>query len=336
MGIFGLKKMLRVGNLEIKYPTMLSPMASITDIVYRLLLDEVGYIGFMVTEMVSAEGIRRRNKKTLEMIRNFNFQTPQFVQLFGADPQSFVDAIQYVEDETNFSGININMGCPVHKVIKKGAGAQLLKQPEKISRMIGEIRKNCSLPLTVKIRLGFRENNIFEVIRILEMEGVDAIIVHFRFKADKYSSRARWEYAPRIREMISTIFIGNGDIRTASEAVEKLKMVDGVMIGRGAVTDPLIFARINNIIADQSNTGFADRHNPIETRTDFLINRLLGLIEEYYEPDLRLSRLKAYTRFIVHNRIHSKKIRQQIFNAKSFSEAREHFGQLFAFEIPEK
>lgn len=312
--------MLRIGNLRIKYPTMLSPMASITDIVYRILLDEVGYIGFMVTEMVSAEGIRRKNKRTLNKIRGFNFYTPQFIQLFGTDPESFVDAIHYIESETDFSGININMGCPASKVTKRGAGAQLLNYPDKISRIAREIRKECRLPLTYKIRLGYPEKNIFEVVRILEQEGADAIIVHFRFKSDRYSTRARWEYAPRLRQQIESIFIGNGDITSAIDAREKLKVVDGVMIGRGAITNPLIFMDIHTLENGKSNT---------KVDLPALIKRLLGLIEEYFEPDLQLSRIKAYTRFIVYNRANSKKLRQKIFNSKSFEEAKNHFGQLF-------
>jgi len=316
--------MAKIGNLEIKYPTMLSPMASITDIVYRRLLDEIGYIGFMVTEMVSAEGIRRKNKRTLDMIRTFDFNTPQFIQLFGTDPESFVEAILYIEKETDFSGININMGCPAHKVTKKGAGAQLLKHPEKISRIVREIRRACSLPFTVKIRLGYSVENVFDVVKILEQEGVDAIMVHFRFKSDKYSSPARWEYAPRLREQVKSIFIGNGDITSAYDALEKLRIVDGIMIGRGAMTNPLIFAEIHNQRSDQAD---------VKINSTAIINRLLGLIEEYYEPDLHLSRLKAYTRFMVYNRVNSKKLRQKIFNSENFEEAKDHFGQLFHLEI---
>jgi len=133
---------LKIGNLNIKYNTMLSPMASITDISFRKLLDEIGSIGLMVSEMISAEGVNRLNKRTLDMMRSFEFRTPQFIQLFGSKPEPFVNAVKYIEKETNFSGIDINMGCPANKVVKRGAGAFLLKDPEKIASIIREIRKN--------------------------------------------------------------------------------------------------------------------------------------------------------------------------------------------------
>ncbi len=207
--------MLKIGNLNIPYRTVLSPMASLTDIVFRQLMDEIGYIGFMVTEMISAEGVRRKNKRTRDMLETGDFKIPQFIQLFGTRPESFSDAVQYIRDETRFSGIDINMGCPVKKITKRGAGAALLKNPSQAAKIIRAIRKKFSLPLTVKIRLTNDPKEILDIIRIVEGEGVDAISIHFRFVSDRYSDNARWEYAPTLREKIRTSFIGNGDLKTA-------------------------------------------------------------------------------------------------------------------------
>ena len=192
--------MLKIGKLNIKYKAMLSPLASLTDISFRKLLDEIGYCGLMVTEMISAEGIRRGNEKTLKMMRFFDCNTPQFVQLFGSHSEQFVDAVKYIENETSFSGVDINMGCPKNKVVKKGSGASLLRDPLYLAKMIREVKKNTSIPLTVKVRLGYSEVNIFEVMDLLEKEGVDAVTVHFRLQSDSYSQRARWEYAPEIKK----------------------------------------------------------------------------------------------------------------------------------------
>ena len=249
--------MLKIGNLEIEYPAMLAPLASITDIVFRKLLDEIGYTGFMVTEMISAEGLRRQQAKTLDMIRPGEFKSPQFIQLFASEPTPFVDAIKYIENETEFCGVDINMGCPAHKVIKKNAGAALLKNPLQIAGIMQEIKKNTRLPITVKIRLGFTGVNVFEIVKILEQEGADAITVHFRLQTDRYSQKAKWEYAPMIKEKIkNTVFIGNGDIKTPADAKEKLKIVDGVMIGRGAVINPLIFSEIASANTEHLNLRF--------------------------------------------------------------------------------
>jgi tRNA-dihydrouridine synthase B len=305
--------MLKINNLEIKYHAMLAPLASITDIVFRKLLDEIGYVGFMVTEMISAEGLRRHQTKTLDMIRPGDFKTPQFIQLFASEPGPFVNAIKFVENETEFCGVDINLGCPAYKVIKKNAGAALLKNPQQIAAIMQEIKKNTRLPITVKIRLGFTEVNVFEIVKILEEEGADAITVHFRLQADRYSQKAKWHYAPLIKEKIkNSVFIGNGDIRTAADAKEKLKIVDGVMIGRGAVISPLIFPEIANVNTEKLNLNW-------------LYKRLLELMEAHYAPKFRLPRIKAYTRFLLSNREHSKKKRQQIYTSKTFQEAKEHF-----------
>lgn len=295
---------------------MLAPLASITDIVFRKLLDEIGYVGFMVTEMISAEGLHRHQTKTLDMIRPGGFKTPQFIQLFAPEPGPFVDAIKFVENETEFCGVDINMGCPAYKVIKKNAGAALLKNPRQIAAIMQKIKRNTHLPITVKMRLGFTEVNVFEIVKILDEEGADAITVHFRLQADRYSQKAKWHYAPLIKEKIKNIvFIGNGDIKTTADAKEKLKIVDGVMIGRGAVINPLIFPEIANLNTENLNLKW-------------VYKRLLELVEEHYASKFRLPRIKAYARFLLSTREHSKKKRQQIYTSKTFEEAKEHF---FAF-----
>jgi tRNA-dihydrouridine synthase B len=310
--------MLKIGNLEINYNAMPAPLASLTDIAFRLLLDEIGCAGFMVTEMISAEGLRRKKTKTLHMIRPGDFKTPQLVQLFGSEPAQFTDAVKYVENETDFCGVDINMGCPANKVTRKGGGSALLKNPGKIGDIMREIKRSTRLPVTAKIRLGFTIVNVLEVVKILEAEGADAIIVHFRLQSDRYSHDADWSLARRIRETLNkdTVFIGNGDIKTAAGAREKLEIVDGVMIGRGAVNNPLIFAEIAGVAPASLSMRRACR-------------RLAELVEEHYEPRLRLPRLKAYTRFLFSNRPHSKDVRQLIYTAKTFEEARELFVNQF-------
>lgn len=309
--------MLRIGNLEIKYHAMPSPMASVTDITFRKLLDEIGYTGYMVTEMISAEGLRRKQERTLEMIKPFEFKSPQFVQLFGSEPGQFVDAAKYIENETDYSGIDINMGCPAPKVMRKGGGAALLKEPASVTSIMRALKSSTRLPITVKIRLGFDQVNVFEIAEILDQEGADAIAVHFRLKTDRYRGKAKWEYAPLIKERINTILIGNGDIFTAQEAKEKLKtkVVDGVMIGRGAVRNPLIFTEISG-----AKSGDID--------IKWCINRLLELIEQYYPSKLQLPRVKAFTRFLFFGRTGCKKIRNNIYTSNTFDEARNHFEKI--------
>jgi len=306
---------LKIGNLHLKHRTILAPMASLTDIVFRRVLDEIGGVGLMITELISAEGLRRKQDKTLSMIRTFDFNTPQFIQLFGSEPEQFTDTVKYIEEETDFSGIDINMGCPVGKIIKKRAGAALLKDPKKIGEICRKVRKVISIPFTVKIRLGYEEENVFEILRVLENEGVDAVTVHFRLKTDRYSSEARWEYAERIKERSGLKIIGNGNILNRDEALERLNTVDGIMIGRGAINNPFIFAEMQDEMPDSK-----DKKEITE--------RIMTLVEEYYPPELRLLRIKAFTKYLAFGRPYVKEIKHKVYASKTFDDVKQFFREL--------
>ncbi len=306
---------LKIGNLHLKHRTILAPMASLTDIVFRRVVDEIGGVGLMITELISVEGLRRKQDRTLSMIRSFDFNTPQFIQLFGSEPESFTDAVKYIEEETDFSGIDINMGCPVRKIIKKRAGAALLKDPKKIGEICRKVRKVISIPFTVKIRLGYEEENVFEILKVLENEGVDAVTVHFRLKTDRYSSEARWEYAERIKERSGLRIIGNGNILNRDEALERLNIVDGIMIGRGAISNPFIFAEMQDEMP-----GPEDKKEITE--------RIMALVEEYYPPELRLLRIKAFTKYLASGKPYVKKIKHKIYASKTFDDVKQFFREL--------
>jgi nifR3 family TIM-barrel protein len=303
--------MLKIGSLKLKYPALLSPMAALTDISFRRLIDEIGGVGALVTEMISAEGVRRKNVRTLDMLKPFPSATPQFVQLFASRAEPLTVAVRYIENETPYRGIDINMGCPAVKITKRGAGAALLRDPDRVREIAAAVRRATDLPLSVKIRLGYDKENVTEIVKILEGEGVDAVTVHFRLKTEGYSQPARWEDAPGVRAAIRTVFIGNGDIETAQDGKRKLDLCDGIMIGRGALRNPLIFAELAGL-------------NPVPDLGG-AFSRLLELIEEHYDPGWRLSRLKAYTRFLVHHRSGSKYFRQRIYTADCFESAKLDF-----------
>ncbi len=306
---------LNIGNIDINYPAVLSPMAALTDIAYRRLIDEIGGVGFMVSEMISAEGIRRGNRKTVEMMRSFDFKSPQFLQLFGPEPEAMAEAARFVENETGFHGIDINMGCPASKVVKREAGSALLKNLPQIARIVRAVRTSTALPLTVKIRLGYTQVNVEEVVDVLESEGIDALTVHFRLKTDRYDVPANWDYADTIKNRFSKVLIGNGDIFTDTDARRRLDHVDAVMIGRGAIEDPLIFHKIAGI-------------SPLPSMVT-VVSRLMELIVEYYPEKMWLSRLKAYARYIVTRRPNAKRIRQKIYTSSDFSEGKSFFVDLF-------
>ncbi len=301
--------MLKIGKLTLEQPTALAPMAGLTDRVLRKLMDEIGGCGLLVSEMIAAEGLRRRNRRTLEMITDFQTRTPQFIQLFGANPEALAEAATIVSTETAFAGIDLNMGCPVPKVVRSGAGAGLLQDLPRLAAIVAAVRRSTALPLTVKVRLGFNKVNVMETAKIIEAQGADAVAVHFRLKSDGYTGQARWELAAAVKENLRIPLLGNGDIMTAAFALEKLQTVDGVLIGRGALANPFIFREI---------AGLSTTENDMAA----YVRRLGTLIEAHYPERKRLGRLKAFTRFMLLSRPGSRSWKRPIFLSQDFKEAR--------------
>jgi nifR3 family TIM-barrel protein len=283
-------------------------MAGLTDRVLRQLMDEIGGCGAMVSEMIAAEGLRRRNRRTLEMITGFPTRTPQFIQLFGADPEALAEAAAIVSAGTDYAGIDINMGCPVPKVVRSGAGSGLLQDLPRLAAVVAAVRRATTLPLTVKVRLGFSQVNVLETTRVIEQEGADAVAVHFRLRSDGYKGSARWELAAAVRENLRIPLLGNGDIMTLAFALEKMRAVDGVLIGRGALANPFIFREI----AGQET---------LERDWGGYVRRLGELIAENYPERKRLGKLKAFTRFLVLSRPASRSWKRRIFLSQDFREA---------------
>ena len=308
--------MLQIGSLSLAQPTVLAPMAGLTDRVLRQLMDEIGGCGAMVSEMIAAEGLRRRNRRTMEMVAGFPTQAPQFIQLFGAVPEALAEAAAMVTAETNYAGIDINMGCPVPKVVRSGAGSGLLQDLPRLAAVLAAVRRSTTLPLTVKVRLGFNQVNVMETTRVIEQEGADAVAVHFRLRSDGYKGEARWDLAAAIREQRRIPLLGNGDITTLDFALEKLRAVDGVLIGRGALANPFLFREIaGRETLDRDWGGY--------------VRRLGELIEEYYPERKRLGKLKAFTRFLVLSRPGSRSWKRRIFLSQDFTEARGFLEETF-------
>jgi nifR3 family TIM-barrel protein len=308
--------MLKIGSLFLAQPTVLAPMAGLTDRVLRQLMDEIGGCGAMVSEMIAAEGLRRRNRRTMEMIAGFATRAPQFIQLFGANPEAMAEAALIVTAETGYAGIDINMGCPVPKVVRSGAGSGLLQDLPRLAAVVAAVRRSTPLPLTVKVRLGFNKVNVLETSKIIEQEGADAVAVHFRLRSDGYTGSARWELAAAIGAQLRIPLLGNGDIMTLPFALEKLQGVDGVLIGRGALANPFLFREI----AGQAT---------LERDWGGYVRRLAALIEEHYPERQRLGKLKAFTRFLVLSRPGSRAWKRRIFLSQDFAEARGFLAETF-------
>lgn len=257
---------------------VLAPLAGISNLPFRLMAREFG-CGVCLTEMISANGLIRESAKTIEYLQTCPEDRPLGVQLFGSDPLIMARAAKVVESyQPEF--IDINMGCPVRKVVKTGSGAMLLKDPPLAGRIIEAVVKAVRVPVTVKIRAGWSKNSInaLEMSSVVENSGAAAISVHGRTADQGFSGHADWSVIARVKENVKIPVIGNGDIWQPSDALKMVEQTgcDAVMVGRGALGNPWIFRQINQLFA-----GDPDIYHPTTPARQAVIKRHWDLEERF-------------------------------------------------------
>ncbi|CAI6084598.1 tRNA dihydrouridine synthase DusB [Cohnella sp. JJ-181] len=238
--------MLKIGNVEMNNNVVLAPMAGVCNPAFRLIAKEFG-CGLVCAEMVSDKAILHGNRRTLEMLFVDEREKPLSLQIFGGDRESLVEAVKFVDKNTNADIIDINMGCPVPKVTKCDAGARWLLDPAKIYEMVSYAVDAAEKPVTVKMRIGWDDEHIYAVenARAVERAGGAAVSVHGRTREQLYTGHANWDIIKDVKEAVSIPVIGNGDVFSPEDAERMLAHtgVDGVMIGRGALGNPWMLYR---------------------------------------------------------------------------------------------
>ncbi len=246
----------KIKDIWIDNPIVAAPMAGISNGAFRELCFKMG-AGLVYTEMVSDKAIIYRNQKTMKMLEIDDRHHPIALQLFGSDVDSMVQASQYLDQNTNCDIIDINMGCPVNKVVKTGAGSALMKEPDKAVAIVEKILKVIHKPLTVKMRLGYTHDDInyMSLAKRLEEVGVSAITLHARTRSDMYEGKADWRYIRELKKVLNIPVIGNGDIKNIKDAIAHLDEADAIMIGRGLIGKPFL---IKEILAYLNNEDYEE------------------------------------------------------------------------------
>ena len=237
---------MNIGNIELSAPLALAPMAGITDLPFRLICRRLG-CGMTVSEMVSAKGLLYKNVKTTEMLRIDDGERPTAIQLFGSVPAELAEAARMVE-ASSADMIDFNMGCPVPKIVNNGEGSALMKNPQLAHDILAAMVKAVKIPVTVKFRAGWDDNNrnAVEIARAVEAAGVSAVAVHGRTRQQFYEGKADWSIIADVKQAVKVPVFGNGDIFTVADGLRMLEQTgcDGFMIARGAQGNPWIFSQI--------------------------------------------------------------------------------------------
>ena len=300
---------LKIGNVELENNVILAPMAGVTDMPYRILCREQG-AGLVCMEMVSAKAILYKNKNTQELLKVDERERPVSLQLFGSDPEIMAEIAAQIEDGP-FAAIDVNMGCPVPKIVNNGEGSALMKDIKLAEKILTSMVKAVKKPVTVKFRKGFNDQclNAVEFAKMAESSGAAWVAVHGRTREQYYSGTADWEVIRQVKEAVKIPVIGNGDIFHAQDAARMMQETgcDGVMVARGAKGNPWIFREIRQYL----ETGeIPPRPSTEEIRE--MILRHGRMLSEYKGENVAMREMRSHMAWYTKGMKHSASLRCEI------------------------
>ncbi len=322
-------KKLKIGNVELENNILLAPMAGVTDLSFRKICKKYGNPGLVCTEMISSKGLYYNDKKTEQFLELNGEKRPIAIQIFGNEPEVMGKAAEKVEKYADI--IDINMGCPAPKVVKNGDGSKLLLNLELVYQIVKETVMSTKKPVTVKIRTGWDDENIVavEAAKVIEDAGAKAITVHGRTRAQYYSGQVNLDLIKKVKEAVKIPVIGNGDVKTASEAKKMFEYtgVDGIMIGRGILGEPW---KIGDIIAKLQGSTDIKEKTPMGK---------FEIIKEHLELEIKekgeyvgIREMRKHICWYLKNLKDSSKVRQIVNQLESKDEViktlEEYFGSL--------
>jgi tRNA-dihydrouridine synthase B len=307
----------QIGKIKIVPNLVLAPMAGVTDSPMRRLIKELGGVGLIVTEFISVEGLTRGNLRTHQMMKFLPEERPISIQIFGYNEERMAAAAEIIE-EAGADIVDINCGCPAKKVVKGGGGSSLLRDLPQLKKILRQVRRAVSIPVTVKIRIGWDEDSInaVEVARLIEDCGCQMVAIHGRTRMQGYSGLANWDVIAAVKRAVSIPVVGCGDVTTPEIALSRLNEtgVDAIMIGRGAIANPWIFRQTSELMCG------CPPYQPSLSEKHRVLHRYYELMRGWWPERVLTGKLKQMCGYFTHGLAGGARLRERVFQSQTIAE----------------